>query len=327
MRLLIEELWRRADNRRIVLAILLHDAEISGLFHHDRLMRHSLDKLDHISSEEAFDARSASAWRLVMMKEMAPHDLSDHGPQATFANCWSPDAGTFFTFPDASSGFELSVMLEVIGSLACESRRTAASWARTCTKYEDLLVGWYDKYRRTELFERQASGLMMLWHSMFMLLHMDMDALECACGREGRPAVHRHAQDARAWARSAPAKRCIAHATLVRKHFEELPIGTESPVYAPMCLYRCGMAWFCYTHFGDPSQEQPEAALDMPELQTLGISEKVIAEEMEPKDGRPVASPLFRVIDLLQRINHWKIAHSLASTLLSLFEEEEDALF
>ncbi|UNI22990.1 hypothetical protein JDV02_008832 [Purpureocillium takamizusanense] len=322
--------WIRCEiKRRIVLAILLHDAEISGLFHHDRLMRYSLDKLDHISSEEAFDARSASAWRLVMMRETLPHDPPDHEPQATFSNCWSPDAGTLFTFPDSSSGFELSVMLEVIGSLACESRRTAASWARTCTKYEDLLVGWCDKYRHTDTFDRRASSLMMLWHSMFMLLHMDMDVLECACGREGRPAAQRHAQDARAWARSASAKRCIAHATLVRRHFEELPIGTESPIFAPMCLYRCGMAWFCYTHFGDPPREGAEAELgfDMPELQSLGVSEKTVAHEMEPRDGRPVASPLFRVIDLLQRMNHWKMAHSLASTLLSLFEEAEDALF
>ncbi|KAJ6442529.1 early growth response protein [Purpureocillium lavendulum] len=321
--------WIKCEiKRRIVLAILLHDAEISGLFHHDRLLRHSLDKIEHISSEAAFEAKSAAAWRLVMMKERAPQDLVDDAPQATFANCWSPDAGTFFTFPDVSSCFELSIMLEVIGSLACESRRTAASWSRTCTKFEDLLIGWYDKYQHTDIFKRESSNLMVLWHSTFMLLHMDMDVLECACGREGRPAVSRYSNDARMWSRSASARRCIAHATLVRRHFEDLPIGTESPVYAPMCLYRCGMAWFCYTHFGVLSrQELDVAGLDMPELRTVGVSEKDIADEMEPKDGRPAASPLFRVIDLLQRMNHWKIAHSLASTLLSLFEEEEDALF
>ena len=71
---------------------------------------------------------------------------------------------------------------------------------------------------------------------------------------------------------------------------------------------------------------EAEQSLDFPELRLLGINENnMIAEETGGHQlGRLGSSPLFRLIDLLQRISHWKLAQSFASTLLALVENEQD---
>lgn len=227
------------------------------------------------------------------------------------------------SFPEISSDFGIYVMLERIGSLAYDCRRTVRPDPSTAFRCQHLLKTWYTKYRQTSMFERQAPSLMMLWHSIFMSLHMNLDILESACGRDGVAAAEKHRQDAQTWARSTDSKRCIIHAILVERHFERIPLGVVPPIHAPLSLYRCGIARFCYAQFGDGLQAQAEDDLDMPELQLLQINGlALLLEVLKPQNGRPAASPLLKIIDLLRRISHWKVSHNLASTLLALFEAE-----
>lgn len=155
---------------------------------------------------------------------------------------------------------------------------------------------------------------------------MDTDALECVSGREGPAAAEMHQEGVQEWAKSADARKCIIHSVLVQRHFERIPLGVEPPIYAPQCLYRCGIAWFCYIHFGGKICTETEGDLvhlDLPELLVLGVNgTSLFLEEVAPRHGRPTTGPLFKITDLLQRIRHWKIAHNFASTLLLLFEEQ-----
>ncbi|KAK5994302.1 Transcription factor -like protein [Cladobotryum mycophilum] len=321
----LHETWRDwsiyEQKQRTLLAILLHDAQISGLFHHDSILRYPLEKMPQVSSSEAFEAKSPQTWQSIA----TTNDeciTQRNSPQVTCANCWSSDPNTSFSFPYTPNHFTLFTMLEMIGSLACETRRLTSSWSQSRPKYEDLLVKFHSRYLPSKTFRKQESSLMILWHSVFMLLHMDMDVLECACGRDGPSIAQKHQDKARVWAASFAARRCIAHAILVQKHFGQLPIGSEPPIYAAMCLYRAGIAWFCYLHFRPSPSAETVENLNMPEMQAVGVMEKEIIEEIECRDWRPRESSLFKVIDLLQRFSHWTVAHNLASTLVSLVEEE-----
>lgn len=200
---------------------------------------------------------------------------------------------------------------------------------------------------------------MMLWHSIYITLHADINALECAAGREGYESAQRYTPYARAWVRSPDAKRCLLHAVLIQKNFESLSAGAEPAMFVPKCLYYCGLVWACFMCFGGDyhsdadspcgDEIQPERGHENKTNKLEGQRENVITigpaetlqfaelrlpgidgiggflEQMGRLQPRRLAvGSLFRIIDLLQRISHWKIAQSLATTLLVLVEETQD---
>lgn len=266
-------------------------------------------------------------WKTLMI-ETQIKDMEVAGcSQSQYSECSPPGLGAF-AFPDVSSDFGLCAMLESISALVCDNRHSDASWLDTAQRCHELLTIWYEKYQTGIIVGRQhgKAGLMMLWHSIFMMLHADMDALEVSCGREGEQAAPKALEYAQAWAKSADATRCVLHAVLIQRHFKSIAVGAEPSIHVPLCLYHCGIVWYCYSRFGpgDECMASTEENLDFPELRLLGINngKKIIVEEIG-RDG-PGLNQLFTVIDLLQRINHWKIGQSFASTLLALVEEEHD---
>jgi hypothetical protein len=70
----------------------------------------------------------------------------------------------------------------------------------------------------------------------------------------------------------------------------------------------------------------PAEILQFAELRLPGVDGiGVFLEQMGGLQPRRLAmGSLFRIIDLLQRISHWKIAQSLATTLLVVVEETQD---
>jgi hypothetical protein len=170
--------------------------------------------------------------------------------------------------------------------------------------------------------------LMMLWHSTFMLMHGNFEALELSCGKAGAIEAQNNIGYARMWVQSDDAKRCLLHAVLIQRHFQSMPIGNEPFIHVPICLYHCGIVFFSFLRFGGESESLVGTAssLDFPELRLLGIeANSMIAEETGGLQlERLRLSPVFKVIDLLQRMSHWKVAHNLASTLLALVEEENN---
>lgn len=303
-----------------MLAIHLHDAELGRIFHRDPLLRHSMERLPGSCSNELFAAPDDIVWKSLMMKEQS-HNLpvycSPALPTPPSTGWPSP------SYPDVTSDFGLCAMLETIAALASDNREAAVARSHTSLRCRELLLSWLVKYKRHPLYEQRKPSLMTLWHSIFMCLHADFDALECACGREAYTVSVQYRPVAEAWVKSVDAKRCLLHSVLVQKHIERLPMGTQPPIHAPLSLYYCGLVWFCYTQFrgGEESLRDWQGRLDFPEMQLLGVdAEKIFREEVEPGLGKRSSSPLLKIIDLLQRMTHWKLAHHLASTLLALIE-------
>ncbi|KAH7231990.1 hypothetical protein B0J15DRAFT_530314 [Fusarium solani] len=302
----LEVAWREwagnEERKRIVLALHLQDAEIACLLNHDPLMRHSIEELPRTASKKAFSVPDAKSWKTIMTSQ-ASSSFAQEGRTAE-------DPAISLSFPHVSNDFELHVILRCIGSIASEQRNLLPSQTSA-------------RYRHSPAFQKQQSSLMMLWHSIFMLPHMNVDVLELFCGRKGPLVAEKHREAARLWATSDDARICSIHAMLVVRHFEQIPIGSEPPIHFPLCLYRCGIAWFCYTSFVNKATLRAGGELRLPELQAIGISGGMsLLQDAVFMDGRPEASPLFKIIHLLKRASHWKLGRSLASTLLSLAEDE-----
>lgn len=299
---------------RTVLALFLQDAEIATLFHHEPLMRQAPNRLPEISSNDAFSAPNSRAWKSIMISQA-------EGEHHNATHMESSESANLLPFSSSTAIFGLQVTLARIGVLVKESHGDFPSMSLSSHHYQDLLMEWHSQYQRNIAFRDQKPGLMMLWHSVFMTCYMDVDKLERFCGRDGLEAQRSLQEDVHKWARSDDAKRCIIHAILAQRDYEKIPVGEEPPIHFPQCLYRCGIAWYCYCAIRDKSSRQAREELDLPELRALGMnSTKVLSEEADLIDGRPAGSPLFRIIHLLQCASHRKIAHNLASTLTAIVD-------
>ena len=293
------------NNHRIVLSLYIHDAELAKIHHHDPVLRHSLDQLPQISSNELFMASSARHWKASMR---------DSQPQSTFPRqAHSP----------STSDFALSGTLESISALVSEANNS------TGTNCHELLTSWYT--HRTQTTSKPSSwlNLLILWHSNFMALHANFDALECACGRDGSEPAQERIPYARAWVRSMNAKRCVLHAILLQNRFECLTAGAESAIHVPLCLFYCGIVWACFICFIEDDELVVIDAKDVSlfdELQLNGIDHaEILSKQVGALMPRKLAlESLFRIINLMQCISYGNLSQSLASTLLALVEETQD---
>jgi hypothetical protein len=223
--------------------------------------------------------------------------------------------------------FERSVNLDSIGALAYERRDSKN--AERCRR---LLCNWYEQHEgHLRQNKHSRVNLLILWHSVFLVIHADLEALERACGREGEDASRKASQYVQEWANSADAVRCILHAMQIQALFEAIPVGTEPFIHVPMCLYHCGLVWFCFSRFFQAGQARRLGdSFQFPEMALVGIDRSdddlrnIWLEYSGLQAGRTGLNKVFIVIDLLQRIVHWKIAQSFATTLLTLVESEQD---
>ncbi|KAF5610573.1 early growth response [Fusarium tjaetaba] len=316
----LEAAWRRwakgEERKRLMLALLLQDAEIASLLHHDPLVRYSVDSIPGTASKEAFCAPDAKSWKTVMINEASSSSMLERHT--------SQDGATQSSLPLVSNDFELLVMLRCIGALPLLQQNLSALQNGT-SQCHDALISWYKRYRACIAFKKQEPGLMMLWHSMFMLSRMNLDILECFCGREGPAISETYRETVKSWANSDNGMLCAIHALLVIKHFERLPIGSEPPINSGLCLYRCGIAWYCYITLADKTALRARQDPRIPELQVVGSTGGFsLLQNAALKDVKVGASLLFRIIHLLQRASHWQLSRNLASTLLSLVEDETE---
>ena len=221
-------------------------------------------------------------------------------------------------------------MLESIGALAYEDRSSGPSGRAVGQQCEELLIEWYWKYAQVSNASKHPDHfcLMILWHSIFMHLDTEFDQLECACGREGKAAAQRNRPYASNWAESRAATRALLHATLIQQHFQLLPIGAEPAIHVPMALYNCGIAWACFTRFGSgvgDSFVDPATLSEFPEIKLFGPRQlkSFLDIRSNIQWQKSESGPMFKIMDLLGRISHWKVAGSFATTLMALVDTQD----
>ncbi|KAJ5779826.1 hypothetical protein N7457_007546 [Penicillium paradoxum] len=292
---------------RIVLGLHIHDAELARIHHHEPLLRHSLNRLPKISSNELFAAPNARHWKMLMLNTLQPPNQASPSahPQDSPTNNQSKHQPTHSSTPD----FAVTGMLETISALASEVNNSEC---------HTLLTTWYTHYAlRNSGPSPSRLNHLILWHSIFITLHSDINDLEIACSSDSHDSTQKDI-DAHIWIRSPDAKRCLLHAMHIQRHFETLPTGMECAFHVPLCLYYCGLLWACYMCFGAEETITSEEQGLWAELLLDGIDSISGIEKIVPK--KIAMASLFRVVGLLQRLSYWKIAQGLAGRLLGIVE-------
>lgn len=293
-----------------VLGIFILDAELAKIHHHEPCLRPAIERLPIISSDEVFAASNANSWReLILQQTQQPgnRSMKNRSPRGT-------------------SDFQLSASLESISAVACECQETFSTTPRAAEKCQEMLLSWYETHLSAVApGEAWAYPLRILWHSTFILLYSNIDALERACGRDGPEGAREAIEYAQQWANSQDATRSLIHAVCIRKHFESMSIGSECPLQIPTSLYHCGIIWFCFGHIGNGSNG---AIMErsFPELDLAGVhvGEIDAADLRNTQVERKAVNQVFGIIGLLKSIRHWKLSLSLASTLLALIEGQDN---
>lgn len=310
---------------RIVLSLYIHDAELAKLRHHEPLMRHSVDRLPRLAPSKLFEASTAEQWKS-LAQELLVADRDSCSP-STITTGLHIRADNIPPAAGFGSNFEQCAILNSIGASFMRGIRDLEA-AEVCSK---LLMAWYESNRaflaQSSIHDR--AGLMILWHSIFLSLHADFDELERACGRDGDAESHDAFEYCQKWANSVDEQRCLLHATQIQTHFESLSLGTEPPIHIPICLYRCGIVWFCFSKFSTHKATMWYGqGVSFPELSLLGVdlTGDAITSALLEASGIMQAdissfNGTFRIIDLLQRVGRWKIAQNFAATLLALLEK------
>lgn len=297
------------------LALLLEDAEIARLFHDTPSIKVRPSQWPMASSSEAFAARDAVTWRNILLEEAVVDPTMNTA-------VWSSKQPQNLQLADVHDPFSLYVLLERIGAEVSDNSVAIQQYYERETEYRNKLVLWYERYHNSPLFQIQANSLMILWHSIFMLLRSDLDMLESSIGRDGENVKDQQRQYVEAWVGSPQAKQCLIHAVLLQKHFERISIGSEAPIHAAGCLYRCGVTWYCYAQFGGITSPMSAEELNLPETECLGVDgNDVFQSQVCTVLEQPVEVALLSTVDLLKRINHWKVSDRFASTLLALIDD------
>ena len=308
------------------LGLLLLDAEIARQFYHGTAIRQPWSDLPQASSIASFAAGSAEAWGDIVSKEQQVN-----GSLTKSTNAYGPtivrDSSVSNALPDIQTDLGLYVLLQRIGSMATEGSVDEVQASKRARDCRSLLISWFKKFHSSEAFTVQKSSIMMLWHSIFMTLSSDLQTLEYASGSEGINIANRTHEMAQSWAKSPETRGCVIHAMLVQRQFKRIPLGTEPPIHAAACLYHCGIVLYCYARFGDGGTVSPNEHIEMPELDLLSLDgHRIMREEVGSRmvRGRQMEMLVLKIVNLLQRNSHWKVADRFAATLLALIGEGQD---
>ena len=313
-----EDAWRKwardEESVRLVLGLYVHDSEFATTFHHDPLLRHSVQRLPTCCSEEIFCAPTAAQWQSVFAATQNSH--SEGGVSMIHPACRSN------MYPYASlAGIVASIQEAKAGTCSDDDILT----------FRNTLLAWYQS--NSKQLEDPQSGplnLLILWHAAFVALYAELDVFEVSIGRDGASQVEPATNTIRAWALSSRARRGLLHALFVLKHSETLSLGTEPAIHVPKALFSSILVVYCHVRFSPtadlfmPAQEE----IDLPEIRLPSLTRAYDRNQLQAGAANlpPVdSSMLCNAIDLLRRIGHWELSRRFATTLENLLMELAEA--
>ena len=320
--------WARNEELlRLRLGLHVHDAELTGIFHHEPLLRHSIKRIPQCASDEVFSAATAADWAIVYQNQARLS--SDAGTNRVHS-------GLLHSFGlegiSVSARFTIYVVLECVAADVAEQRAMEALDTAKVDNTQSFLLTFYRKYlKHISSTESDTLGVLTLWHLTFMSLYVDFDLLERAIGRDGPPAQATDVATITQWASSVQAKRCVIHASLIHKNLEKMPIGFEPAIHVPRAMFLAAISWYCFIHYGPPPalESHPmRESLDFPEIRLLGVNSAALLFESNgfrretPKNVN-ASGALCGLADLLQRIGHWEIARKFGPILAALIHQEK----
>jgi hypothetical protein len=235
----------------------------------------------------------------------------------------------------------------------------------------DSLICWYCTFEKnrngrdtSEDFSSDVFCLMVLWHTVFINLLVDVNRLERAVGREGAENASAESDYAYAkkWASSTEAKRCIFHAYALQRTVGAMPLDVEPAIHVPHCMFVAAVTTYACNAFRRPTWKQkyiPNSPIpvpvntEFPEFILRGIPVSRLLRGLPSHPSSPASQPsdhggldqrtpelhtqahsgryvpfggsLLRLItDLLCRSGHWGIARKYLETIETLVAADVD---
>ncbi|TGJ82310.1 hypothetical protein E0Z10_g6450 [Xylaria hypoxylon] len=318
-----EDIWRRwvdaEESVRLVLALYVHDSEFATTFHHEPLLRHTLDKLPACNSDELFFAPTAADWYSIVEKDRVISSENAH------VHTHSSLAAPSVSMTQKAQMFAYASLAGIVASI--QEKRSSFLDDTSKHYFRNLLLSWHNEhYKHIQGPRKNHINLLIFWHTAFMALYADSDLLERSIGRDGRQVAQGAREDIDSWAASPEARRGMLHALLVLKHLEMLPIGLEPAIHVPKAAFYSALVVYSYIKF-KPSVDPyapPQDEVNIPELQIPGSTGTLHLNS--DKESTAISSPaepsiLCNAIDLLRRIGHWEISRKFASILQILLDD------
>lgn len=305
-------------NRKLAVALYIHDSEYSALLKTEPLMRYPASKVPLICAKSLWEAPTAEAWRRTLAHASKNADVTQRPPPSELTNL----STSTLRNPKEQDPFNTYCELEGIAASIFEAKELQ-TWSNISSQLEVSLIEFYDNHLRDKMDGAgDALCLEILWHSVFISLHTDLNRLEICSGREGYEASREHSDYVRSWADSQNGQRCALHGVLILRKSRNIPLGSTPAIHLPRVLYCAAMVWYCYTEFGqNKTTEIPGDTGKFSELEKLGINcQKLLFEAHGFNVSRPTkleSSTLYELVDLLRRQGYWAISRKLAS-LMSL---------
>lgn len=304
-----DEWIKYQELNRLENAIRILDVELSLLCHQAPLMSHALEGIDMKDSDKEFFAPDSEAWK-----------------RARNAN-----EGSGYQTPSehnaATSTLSIHAQLSSIIAAVCDSgfgRLDSAT--RTQTKRN--LVQWLST--NSILLSGAAIRrlhLQSLWHSGWLPMLFDLEAIEIACGKDSDTAANSAAEKIVAWSSTTDAQRALVHAFKIYQLLVDFSVSDIPALHIPRVAFQAGLVFHALSSFSSDdtiihveSHEKLASSQDMQILTKQG--------HMKPKDwdllrqnfNSPAQLKIQAclLVGLLRRTGTWGISQNLAQTLEDL---------
>ncbi|KAK5107154.1 hypothetical protein LTR62_001679 [Meristemomyces frigidus] len=256
---------RKEETIRVVLALNIHDFEMASIFHHDPILRYNSKRFPSASIKALFDSPTASQWATFYQAQNATLDGQMQAPVALFPAASSPTPANFTAYAYLSS----------LGSQICELRLLENLDQEAKDKFTTVLLTWHQTVSASGTSSTSQSDplcLLILWHSLLINLHSNLDLLEQALGRDSSPSTTVPVSELVTWASTPDARRCVIHALLAYKLVECIPSGAEPAIHVPQLAFAT-LLLELFTYVDHSTVDVSETAQGITNKQTLLESE------------------------------------------------------
>jgi hypothetical protein len=303
-------------NARIVLALQIHDAELSALLHREPFLRNVKSRHPSHATYRSFEATTASNWASVRQ---------DGGSDTITVD--SPGQ------PHQRDLFTAYIKLQSVGLKIKEDRLQDQLDQHTSNAHHETLLSWHEFYSKSvEDEETDHLCLLSLWHWTYMTLLVDLDQLESAIGRDGPESAQEAASYVSNWVSTPESSRCMLHAFLLQKQVQSIHFNQIPAIHIPRILFSAAMAWDCYIKYGPGNDAlNPEATMfdtSLPEFKAAGsrtLKQLSCITSLSWNQGALScikAATLCELGGLLGRITEWGLAGTFSKVVARLIDNE-----
>ncbi|KAG4423723.1 hypothetical protein IFR04_003148 [Cadophora malorum] len=307
--------WTRQEQlRRVGLALHIHDAELSFLYHRDSLLKHRRSENETLETSLAFNATTAREWEASLRTR---EDIRFNGSDSHHSTPVDP--------------FAVYLKLEALGVLIAEDRRQGCL-KTTSKSYEDKLLRWHKSfYQNNPADQDDELCLLPLWHWTFINLLVDVDKIESAIGRDGPERGFQALEYITNWAATKDAARCMMHAFLLQRRLEALKLDHTPALHVPRIAFSAAIVSYCFITYG-PGNDPLNGASNLintthPEFRILGEHVKELTYLSRLTWNRTAtssvtAATLCVLNGLLEMMGVWGLAGRFAKIIARLIDGE-----